>query len=107
MTMRNQHSKVNIEQLYMNKKWGPLRSLILTMIRLYQKYLSPILGNQCRFYPTCSSYAMLLFTYYPMYKALPMSIWRIMRCNPYNKGGIDYPIRLGEAQKKDFHYKNK
>lgn len=92
---------IKTESLQISIKWGPFRSFILTMIRLYQKYLSPITGNQCRFYPTCSSYAVLLFTYYPMYKAIPMSIWRILRCNPYNEGGIEYPKNIPNELKKD------
>ncbi len=90
----------NIPETEIPRRWGPFRSMILTFIRLYQKYLSPILGRQCRFYPTCSSYAELLFMYYPLWVAIPKSLDRIVRCNPYNPGGLDIPEKIPEEIKK-------
>ncbi len=43
----------------------------------------------CRFYPTCSTYAVQSFTKYGVIKGGAKAIWRILRCNPYNKGGYD------------------
>lgn len=64
--------------------------LARALIRFYQLVLSPMLGqNKCKYHPTCSSYAMEAFTYYRFTTALMLSLWRILRCNPWSKGGDD------------------
>ena len=77
------------------KKFGILRSSLVVLIRLYQKILSPILSalfqGGCRFYPSCSDYALFCFQYLPLYRAFYLSISRILRCQPYSKGGFDEP----------------
>lgn len=84
-------------------RWGILRSVFLLGIRLYQRMLSPILGGQCRFYPSCSDYALLNFSYRPIVIAFFSSVWRIIRCNPWNKKtGVEYPFGIKEKQADDF-----
>ena len=64
--------------------------LILALIRLYQKIISPVLpGNTCRFYPTCSRYGYEAVYKYGAIKGVFMAIYRILRCNPFNPGGYD------------------
>lgn len=75
----------------MKPRWGVIRSFILFLIRVYRRLLSPVMGGQCRFYPTCSAYSHLVFTYFPMHKAFYLSASRILRCNPYTEGGEDIP----------------
>jgi len=82
----------------LNKKSGIIRYFILFLLRLYKKILSPHFGNQCRFYPTCSEYSYLTFLYYPFHKAIYHTGKRIIRCNPYNEGGIDIPPQLNEGE---------
>jgi putative membrane protein insertion efficiency factor len=65
--------------------------IIINIIKLYQLIISPYLGNNCRFNPTCSNYAILVFQKYNIFKALYLTIYRILRCNPFLKGGNDYP----------------
>ena len=60
-------------------------------IEFYQKFISPLLGNNCRFYPTCSEYAKWLFDNEDIIKATYKSTFRILRCNQLFNGGIDYP----------------
>jgi len=84
-------SKQKKTQNYNTPRWGIARSAILFLIRVYKRTLSLVLGGQCRFYPTCSSYSVLCFTYLPMHKAFWYSLARIFRCNPYAEGGVDYP----------------
>lgn len=62
---------------------------------MYKRLISPLLGNHCRFYPTCSSYAIDAINYLPIHKALPMILFRILRCNPLFKGGFD-PVKHKE-----------
>ncbi|MFR5906663.1 MAG: membrane protein insertion efficiency factor YidD, partial [[Ruminococcus] torques] len=57
--------------------------------RFYQKHISPCKSPCCRFYPTCSSYALEAFEIHGFFKGLLLSVWRILRCNPFCKGGYD------------------
>ncbi len=62
---------------------------IVAIINLYQKYISILFPPSCRFYPSCSEYAKLAFNKYNFFKALILSLYRISRCNPWNRGGYD------------------
>jgi hypothetical protein len=59
------------------------------MIKGYQKYISPGLPPRCRFYPTCSSYSIEAFEKYGFAKGMYLSLKRILKCNPFFKGGYD------------------
>jgi hypothetical protein len=66
-----------------------MRIVLVKLIRLYQKTISPMFPPSCRFYPTCSEYAVQAITKYGTVKGGIKAIWRILRCNPFNKGGFD------------------
>jgi len=72
-------------------KTTPVKFVLIALIKAYQKVLSPYMGSQCRFYPSCSEYALISIKKSGALKGTAKSIWRILRCNPLNKGGIDYP----------------
>lgn len=59
------------------------------IIKFYQKVLSPMKKPCCIYYPTCSSYAYEAYGKYGFFKGTYLSIWRILRCNPFSKGGYD------------------
>ena len=59
------------------------------VVRAYQLLLSPVLAPSCRFHPTCSNYALEAFRRHGFVRGLGLSLWRILRCNPWNAGGID------------------
>ena len=60
------------------------------LIRGYQRFLSPLLGRgKSRFHPTCSQYALEAFARFRFSTALMLTLWRILRCNPFQKGGED------------------
>ncbi|WP_277950571.1 membrane protein insertion efficiency factor YidD [Treponema zioleckii] len=59
------------------------------LIRLYQIFFSPMFGQCCRFYPSCSHYSLEAFKKYGPFKASLLTSKRILRCNPYCKGGYD------------------
>jgi len=64
--------------------------LLLVLIRLYQKSISPTLpANTCKFYPSCSHYSYQAIYKYGFLKGLVMTLWRVLRCNPFSKGGFD------------------
>lgn len=66
-----------------------MRSIVLAILRFYKKYISPGLGSNCRFYPSCSMYTYQAIEKYGVLKGSWMGIKRIARCNPWNKGGFD------------------
>ena len=68
-----------------------ISKLIISLIKLYKKFLSPIFPNSCRYYPSCSSYAIQSIEKYGVVKGSLKAIWRVIRCNPFSKGGVDYP----------------
>jgi putative membrane protein insertion efficiency factor len=68
-----------------------LRKLALKLIKGY-KYISPLFGNNCRYYPTCSTYALWEFENDNFFRAFFKTLFRILRCNQLFKGGIDYPV---------------
>ena len=58
-------------------------------IRLYQVVLSPLLGPRCRFYPSCSSYAVQAIQRHGPVRGTALACWRLLRCHPWHPGGID------------------
>ncbi|MCL2039466.1 MAG: membrane protein insertion efficiency factor YidD [Bacteroidetes bacterium] len=65
--------------------------IFINPIKLYKKIISPMLPNSCRFYPTCSEYMMLAIEKYGALHGILKGIHRILRCNPFCKGGIEFP----------------
>lgn len=61
----------------------------LLLIRGYKRVISPLLPPSCRFYPTCSDYAYEAIEKHGLLKGGRLAIWRVLRCNPFCKGGID------------------
>ena len=67
-----------------------MKKLLTKLIRLYQKYLSPLKRPCCKYYPTCSAYAVTAIEKHGAIKGTVLAIWRILRCNPWSMGGVDY-----------------
>ncbi|WP_419193647.1 membrane protein insertion efficiency factor YidD [Kolteria novifilia] len=61
------------------------------LIGQYQRWLSPIFHGCCRFHPSCSRYTVMAIGKYGFWKGCLLGAWRILRCNPFNAGGVDYP----------------
>lgn len=68
-----------------------LKGLFIRCLRFYQRVISPLLGPRCRYYPTCSQYAILSLEKYGLVKGTRKAVWRVLRCNPFSHGGVDYP----------------
>ncbi|GIV53030.1 MAG: putative membrane protein insertion efficiency factor [Candidatus Kapaibacterium sp.] len=66
-----------------------MRTLFVIIIRAYQRWISPLLGAQCRFYPTCSQYAIEAIERYGAAKGIWLAVRRIARCHPWHPGGFD------------------
>lgn len=71
---------------------GLLKKLLILLIRFYQRWISPVKGKSCRFYPTCSAYAVDAITKYGSLKGSYMAIRRILKCHPFHPGGYD-PVK--------------
>lgn len=63
--------------------------MLIGMVRVYQILISPFLGKHCRFYPSCSYYALQSLEYYGPIKGVWMTILRLLKCNSFHPGGID------------------
>jgi uncharacterized protein len=74
------------------------QKLILTIIKGYQSWISPVLGNNCRFQPSCSQYANEAITRFGILKGGWLSGKRILKCHPLNAGGID-PVPTSNQEK--------
>ena len=66
-----------------------ISKLLIRLIRFYQKFMSPLLGQNCRFHPTCSQYAIEALSNHGALKGSSLAIKRILKCNPWGGYGID------------------
>lgn len=67
-----------------------IKKILIYIVRLYQKFISPLKRtSSCKFFPTCSSYTIEALEKYGAVKGLYLSVRRILRCNPFHKGGYD------------------
>lgn len=69
-----------------------MKKILIVLIKFYRKYISPLKTPCCRFYPSCSQYALDAVEKYGALKGSALAVWRILRCNPFNKGGYD-PVK--------------
>ena len=67
-----------------------MKYIIISLIKFYQKFISPFTSAKCKYYPTCSSYALTAVRRFGAIRGSALAIWRIIRCNPWSMGGIDY-----------------
>ncbi|WP_133130134.1 membrane protein insertion efficiency factor YidD [Legionella yabuuchiae] len=66
-----------------------MQQVICAPIRLYQYVISPLIKPCCRYYPSCSQYALLAIQYHGVCKGLLMTVRRLLRCHPWSPGGYD------------------
>ena len=66
-----------------------MKKILIAAIKMYQKYLSPMKSTKCPYFPTCSNYGLEAVEKYGAFTGFVLSFWRILRCNPFSKGGID------------------
>ena len=66
-----------------------MKHIMIWLIRLYKKYISPLKPPCCRFTPTCSAYALEAFQKRGFFAGFILMTWRILRCNPFGRGGYD------------------
>ena len=66
-----------------------VRNFLIGVVRVYQRLVSPLLGPRCRFYPSCSAYAVEALQRHGAMRGTWLSMRRIIRCHPLNEGGLD------------------
>ncbi|MCI9196805.1 MAG: membrane protein insertion efficiency factor YidD [Lachnospiraceae bacterium] len=66
-----------------------MKKLLIQLIRGYQKYISPMKTSKCPYFPSCSRYGIEAIEKYGAFKGLLLAMWRVLRCNPFSKGGYD------------------
>lgn len=66
-----------------------MKKFLIAGIRFYQKYISPMKSTKCPYIPTCSQYGLEAIQKYGAFKGSLLAVWRILRCNPFSKGGYD------------------
>ena len=67
-----------------------MKKIAELLITLYKRLISPLKPRCCRYYPSCSTYALEAVRLHGVIKRGILAVWRILRCNPYSRGGIDY-----------------
>lgn len=76
-----------------------MKYILLGLISIYKRLISPIFGNNCRYYPTCSEYSYTAIELYGIIKGSKIALRRIMSCHPGNPGGIDF-VPGSDAEKR-------
>lgn len=66
-----------------------MKKALMSIIRLYQRKISPLFGPKCRYYPTCSQYALEALEVHGLLKGMLLTVGRLMRCNIFFPGGVD------------------
>ena len=66
-----------------------MKRLLIWLIRVYRKFISPLTPPCCKYYPVCSVYGIQAISRFGAFKGTFMTIWRILRCNPFSSGGYD------------------
>ncbi len=66
-----------------------MKYFMIALVKFYRKFISPLKPNCCRFTPTCSAYALEAFQKRGFFIGFILTVWRILRCNPFCKGGYD------------------
>jgi putative membrane protein insertion efficiency factor len=76
-------------QVKFEKKWNHLKKILILLIKFYRKYISPLKTTKCPYFPSCSCYGLEAVERHGAIRGGAMAAWRIMRCNPFSKGGYD------------------
>ena len=66
-----------------------MKFLVLGLIKFYRRFISPLFPPKCKYYPTCSTYALEAVRRFGAVRGSALAVWRILRCNPWSMGGVD------------------
>ncbi|GAA3214907.1 hypothetical protein GCM10010488_11890 [Oerskovia jenensis] len=89
---------------WISRAWRIVRQIpllvLVGLIRAYQSVISPMTGPTCKYYPSCSQYALVAIRRHGVLRGVRLAVWRLLRCNPWSKGGVD---DVPEALRKHSH----
>ncbi len=68
-----------------------MKYVAMALVRLYQLAVAPLFPNACKYHPSCSQYALEALREYGFLRGSVLTAWRLLRCNPWSHGGVDYP----------------
>ena len=77
-----------------------MKKILIFLIKFYQFHISPYKGTTCPYFPSCSQYGVEAIEKHGVLKGIFLTAWRILRCNPFSKGGVD---QVPEIRKKYYH----
>ncbi len=85
-----------------------MKRFLLAPIRLYQRWISPMLPRRCKYEPTCSVYSVEAIERFGVIRGTVLACWRILRCNPFSHGGFDpvreeFTFRVGPMDPAEYH----
>ncbi|WP_098483825.1 membrane protein insertion efficiency factor YidD [Georgenia soli] len=87
---RNAHTAARAASSSDSRPRNPLTWLLLGLVRVYQAVVSPWLPPSCKYYPSCSAYAVTALRRHGALKGTALAAWRLLRCNPWSLGGVDH-----------------
>lgn len=76
-----------------------MKNFVIKLIKFYRRRISPLFPPQCKYYPTCSQYAITAIERFGLFKGGLLAVWRILRCNPFSNGGVDLVPEKKEKNK--------
>ncbi|HAQ62827.1 MAG: membrane protein insertion efficiency factor YidD [Clostridia bacterium] len=76
-----------------------MKNFVIKLIKFYRRRISPLFPPQCKYYPTCSQYAVTAIERFGLFKGGLLAVWRILRCNPFSNGGVDLVPEKKEKNK--------
>ena len=89
LMMKQLHLMITAVAFVMEQVRLMMQRLLLVSIKLYQYFISPLIGTSCRFYPSCSEYAFGAVQKYGTLKGSYLAVKRIIKCHPFHPGGFD------------------
>ena len=76
-----------------------MKIILIALIKFYRKFISPMKGTKCPYIPSCSEYGLQAIEKYGAFKGTILALYRIIRCNPLSKGGLDFPPKKFDFKK--------
>ena len=73
-----------------NRKTSPATAVLVVLLTVYRRFVSPLLGPRCRFYPSCSAYALEAVQLHGALRGSWLAVRRLSRCHPFHAGGLDF-----------------
>ena len=91
--MSAQYPNADVRRVAADSTWRRVMRLpgwlLIAILRGYQAFFSPLSGPTCKYYPSCSAYAILAIQRHGAVKGTGLAVWRVLRCNPWSLGGVD------------------